>query len=639
MSYRRKLPIGAEVTAEGTDFRIWAPDQAELHVVTDRGQRTRLARSEGGYFAGLIRNLPAGTIYSLQLATGERVPDPASRFQPDGPHGPSQVVDPTGFRWTDVNWRGRPLSEFVIYEMHVGTFTAEGTWSAAAKELPELAAAGMTALEIMPIAEFPGKFGWGYDGVAMFAPTRLYGSPDEFRKFVNEAHRLGLCVILDVVYNHFGPDGNYLEKFAQAYFTDRHETEWGRAINFDGEGSGPVREFFVSNAVYWIDEFHLDGLRLDAAHAIYDSAPPSNQILTEIGREVRAAGGSRHIVLIAEDETQRTALCRPPHQVGMGLDGAWNDDFHHAAMVALTGRREAYYTDYRGDPQEFISAAKYGYLYQGQYYSWQGKPRGQAGLDLPAESFINYLQNHDQIANSGRGLRLHQLTGPGQYRAFLALLLLGPGTPLLFQGQEFCSSAPFLYFADHHAELAPLVAAGRKEFLAQFPGLVDDRMAESLDRPDDPRTFQRCRLDFSERQAHAAEYQLCRALLQLRKSDAAFRPVTRKRVDGAVLGPQALVLRYFLHEGDDRLLLVNWGRDLALTSMPEPLLAPPNRRTWQIQLSTDEPQFGGHGVASLTTEPGGWRLPGHAALWMVSEAPPDQIDGRPLTPESRAGKL
>lgn len=636
LSHRRKLPIGAEVTPDGVQFRVWAPDQPQLHVVTELGQRLKLLRTEDGYFTGLLKDHASGTRYRLELTTGEQIPDPASRFQPEGPHGPSEVIDPGTFAWTDAAWRGRPLSEFVLYEIHIGTFTSEGTWAAATNELPELAAAGLTALEVMPVAEFPGNFGWGYDGVSLFAPTRLYGAPDDFRRFVDTAHRYGLCVLLDVVYNHFGPDGNYTGKLAQAYFTDRYENEWGRAINFDGEQSGPVREFFVTNAEYWIEEFHLDGLRLDATQAIQDSAPPARHVLAEIGRQARAAGGSRQIILIAENEPQQTDLCRPAHLDGMGLDGVWNDDYHHAAIVAMTGRREAYYSDYRGDPQEFVSAAKYGYLYQGQYYSWQDKPRGQPGFDLSAEAFISFIQNHDQIANSGRGLRIHQLTGPGRYRAFLTLLLLGPGTPLLFQGQEFCSSAPFVFFADHNPELVPLVAAGRREFLTQFPSLLDERMADVLDRPDDERTFQRCKLDFAERERHAAEYQLCRDLIHLRKSDAAFRPMARKRMDGAVLGPEALVLRYFLHEGDDRLLLVNWGRDLLLSPMPEPLLAPPRGRSWRVSFSTDAPAYGGQGEAALELGSGGWRVPGQAAFWLVSETQTNQIDGRPLTQESRA---
>jgi len=617
----RKLPIGAEITEGGVDFRVWAPDQSQISIVTDH-QKLRLTRSDEGYFTGLFHGCATDARYQLELSTGELIPDPASRFQPEGPHGPSQVVDPSKFVWTDSQWTGRPLAEYILYEMHVGTFTPEGTWAAAMRELPELAAAGITALEVMPVAEFPGQFGWGYDGVNLFAPTRLYGTPDEFRQFVNLAHQHRMCVILDVVYNHLGPDGNYLEKLARNYFTDRHINEWGRAINFDGEQCGPVREFFVSNAGYWIEEYHLDGLRLDATQAIQDDAPPSRHILTEIGRRSRAAGTNRQIIVIAENEPQHSQLCRPVDQGGYGLDGLWNDDYHHAAIVALTGRQEAYYSDYNGDPQEFISAAKYGFLYQGQWYSWQKKPRGQAGFDLPTEAFIAFIQNHDQIANSGRGQRIHQLASPGRYRAFLAMMLLGPATPMLFQGQEFMSSAPFLYFADHHPELAALVAEGRLQFLSQFPTLTDQKIASELARPDDRETFEQCKLDWTERQTHAPAYQLCKDLLRVRRTDAAFQQGARRLVDGAVLGREALALRYFLHDGSDRLLLVNWGRDLHLQSMPEPILAPPWNRTWNVALSTEMPDYDGLGVADLEVKDDGWRIPGEAALWIVSQPGP-----------------
>jgi maltooligosyltrehalose trehalohydrolase len=613
----RKLLIGAEVTDAGIDFRVWAPDQPRLVLVTEQNIRVELDRTGDGYFVGHWKPRKPNARYQLELTSGERIPDPASRFQLDGPHGPSQVIDPSQFAWTDDAWRGRPLSSYILYEMHIGTFTPEGTWAAASRDLPELAAAGITAVEIMPVAEFPGKFGWGYDGVSLFAPTRLYGTPEDFRRFVDAAHRHEIAVILDVVYNHLGPDGNYLEKLSAAYFTDRHHTEWGRALNFDGEHCAPVREFFIANAGYWIDEFHLDGLRLDATQAMKDDSPPERHILTEIARRARAVGGKRQIVLIAENEPQHSELCRFANEGGYELDGLWNDDFHHSAMVALTGRREAYYSDYRGDPQEFVSAAKYGYLYQGQWYSWQKSPRGRPGFDLPAEAFITFIQNHDQIANSNQGLRVHQLTSPGRYKAFLALMMLGPGTPMLYQGQEFLSSAPFLFFADHLPELAKLVAEGRREFLSQFPSLTDPSTEDVLARPDDEQTFQRCKLDFAERETHTAAYRYSKDLIHLRRTEAAFRTSDQRRVDGAVLGAEAMLLRYFLPNGDDRLLLVNWGRDLNLRSLPEPLLAPPGGRVWRLALSSNAPEYEGPGVADLESEEGGWRIPGEAALWLT----------------------
>ncbi|MES2788379.1 MAG: malto-oligosyltrehalose trehalohydrolase [Planctomycetota bacterium] len=613
MSPSRRYPIGAEPTSNGVHFRVWAPDRSDVAIVVEGGVTQRLKAEGNGYFSGHAAGVASGAFYRIQLDQGEAFPDPASRFQPDGPFGPSQVVDAQQFAWTDADWSGHDLAGLVIYELHVGTFTPEGNWNAATRELRELADIGINCIEVMPVADFAGNFGWGYDGVNLFAPTRLYGTPDEFRQFVDTAHQLKISVLLDVVYNHIGPAGNYLGQFAKSYFTDRYATDWGAALNFDGPDSSPVREYFLTNAAYWIDEFHLDGLRLDATQNIYDDAPPFAHILTEIAETVRTAAQGRKVVLINENEPQCSELCRSVKAGGYGLDGLWNDDFHHTAMVALTGHNEAYYTDYRGTPQEFISAAKYGYLYQGQWYSWQKKGRGTPGFDLPPATYVNYLQNHDQIANSGRGLRVHQLSCPGRYRALMAVTLLSPGTPMLFQGQEFAASSPFFFFADHDAELAQMVAAGRVEFLTQFRSLKDSGMAPIFAVPDDPQTFTRSKLDLSERHSHAAEYQLTKDLLKLRRTDAAFRAQRPHGVDGAVLGTNAFVLRFFETDGQDRLLVVNLGRDLHLRTLPEPLLAPPAGTQWHTVLSTEAPQYNGHGVAPLITEDDGWQIPGESA--------------------------
>jgi maltooligosyltrehalose trehalohydrolase len=487
--------------------------------------------------------------------------------------------------------------------MHVGTFTPEGTWEAASRELPELARLGITVIEMMPIAEFPGRFGWGYDGVDLFAPCHLYGEPDDLRRFLDRAHAAGLGVILDVVYNHFGPDGNYLRQYADAYFTDRYENDWGDAIDFE---PGPVREFFFANAGYWTDEFHFDGLRLDATQDIHDAS--DDHILAAIGRRAREAARGRSIYLVAENEPQETRLVR-----GFGLDALWNDDFHHTAIVALTGRNEAYYTDYLGTAQELVSAVKYGYLYQGQRYSWQKKRRGAPGLDLPPPAFVSYIQNHDQIANSGRGARCHLLSSPGRFRAMTTLLLLAPATPMLFQGQEFCASAPFLYFADHEPELARNVSQGRMEFLAQFPSLKSPEMRACIPDPHEPSTFEICRLDLSERASHAPCYALHRDLLRLRREDPVFRAQGAGGLDGSVLTPEAFVLRFF-SQGDDRLLIVNLGRDLHLVPAPEPLLAPPEGACWEVVWSSEDPRYGGCGAPPPEDREGGWRLPGQAAV-------------------------
>ncbi|MCS6850711.1 MAG: malto-oligosyltrehalose trehalohydrolase [Gemmataceae bacterium] len=617
----RRWPIGAEcVPGGGVHFRVWAPRCHSVAVVLDDGPEVPLAAEEGGYFSGFCPTATAGSRYRFRLDDEARTcPDPASRWQPDGPHGPSMVIDPKTFVWTDQHWSGIGPKGQVLYEMHVGTFTPEGTWDAACEQLPELAALGITAVEIMPVADFPGRFGWGYDGVNLFAPSRLYGPPDALRRFVDQAHALGLGVILDVVYNHVGPDGNYLARFSPHYFSGR-STPWGPAFNFDGLHCEPVREWIVTNAAYWVEEFHIDGLRLDAAQAMIDSSP--EHILRRIGLAVRQAARGRATFLIAECEPPDGGLVRPAEEGGQGLDALWNDDFHRAAQVALTGRAEGYFEDYRGTPQELISAAKRGFLFQGQpYRHYQHRPRGTPAWDLPPWAFIHYLDNHDQISAWPCGQRIHQRTSPGRWRALTALLLLGPQTPMLFQGQEFAASSPFLFFADHHRDLARAVAQGRAKFLAQFPSLSGPEAQGRLADPAELATFQRCQLDATERRRHAAAVALHRDLIHLRRQDAVFRDPRPGSVDGAVLGPAALVLRFFGPK-DDRLLLINLGADLRLDPIPEPLLAPPGDGWWEVVWSSEAPRYGGGGTPPLRDTAGVWCLPGEAALVLAPGSPP-----------------
>ena len=430
--------------------RVWAPRRKSVELVTfgedgAAGRVVPLEREDGGFFSACAPGVKAGTRYRYRLDGGDAFPDPASRYQPDGPHGPSQVVDPTTFNWTDAGWRGISRAGQIISEIHIGTFTPEGTFRAATAKLDALADVGITAIEIMPIADFPGKFGWGYDGVNLYAPTRLYGTPDDLRALVDAAHARGLGVILDVVYNHLGPDGNYLTQFSDRY-VGKKPTEWGDSLNFDGEDSGPVRELVVRNAEYWITEFHLDGLRLDATQQIYDDS--DRHIIADVVAAARAAAGEREILVVGENEPQDTRLIRSPETGGYGVDALWNDDFHHAAFVAMTGKAEAYYSDYRGTPQEFVSAAKHGFLYQGQYYAWQKDRRGTPALDFGPTSFVNFLESHDQVANLSRSRRVHQLTSPALFRAMTALLLLSPQTPMLFQGEEWNASSPFPFLPD-----------------------------------------------------------------------------------------------------------------------------------------------------------------------------------------------
>jgi maltooligosyltrehalose trehalohydrolase len=598
----------------GVRFRVWAPRRHRVKVVIAGGEGgSELGREAGGYFSGVVDQAGDGTRYWFRLDDEEKLlPDPASRFQPEGPHGPSEVIDPKRFEWTDREWRGLKIAGQIIYELHIGTFTPTGTWEAAKRELDELADLGITVLNVMPVADFPGRFGWGYDGVNLFAPTQLYGRPDEFRSFIDRAHALGMGVILDVVYNHLGPDGNYLNEFSRDYFSKRHRTDWGEAINYDGENNGPVRDYFLANSAYWVEEFHVDGLRLDATHSIYDDSP--DHILAAIGRRARQAARGRSAIVVAEDDSQRVRLIRSQEAGGMGLDGVWNDDFHHSARVALTGRNEAYLGGYRGKPQEFISAVKYGYIYQGQWNSWRKGRRGTSDFTLPQSAFVICLQNHDQIANSGRGERCHQLSSPGLYRAMTALLLLAPCTPMLFQGQEFAASSPFDYFADFEGELKRLVREGRFRMLAEFRSLATAEAQAALADPGDPETFKRCRLDFSERQRHSEVYLMHRDLIRLRREF--FPAQDRDRVDGAVLSDEAFVLRFF--GDDDRLLLVNMGIDLVLNPAPEPLLAPPKDSEWELIWSSEDPRYGGTGTAEIETE-NGWFIPGQAAVVMVEE--------------------
>jgi len=608
------LPIGTEVQAEGgVHFRVWAPSAKAVFVVFENSPGVVALASEGnGYFSGLGEKAAPGWRYKLQLDGGEAYPDPASRFQPSGPHGYSEIVDPDAFRWTDQNWRGIGIKGQVIYEMHLGTFTAGGTWSSAAERLGYLRDTGITVLEVMPVGDFPGKFGWGYDGVQPYAPAALYGRPEEMRSFVDQAHALGIAVILDVVYNHLGPDGNYLTKFSPFYLSKKHGTDWGQGINFDGANWAPVREYFRENAAYWIREYHLDGLRVDATQDIHDRSEP--HILLELGQAAREAAGERSIILIGENEPQDTQLLRPIEKGGYGFDALWNDDYHHSATVALTGKADAYYTDYRGSAQEFVSAAKYGYLYQGQWYRWQKKRRGTSTLGLPKSAMVNFIQNHDQVANSAKGDRVHELTSPGAYKAVTAFTLLMPGTPMLFQGQEFASSSKFLFFADHKPELAAKVREGRAEFLGQWRSLVLPEMKKCFDDPASPATFERSKIDHSEVQKHVEIYKLHRDLLRLRREDPILSECGESGIDGAVLNPQCFVLRYF-SDGfrDDRLLVINLGVDLEFNPSPEPLLAPPGGRQWVKLWSSDDPQYGGCGTAVLDSEEN-WRIPGMAAV-------------------------
>ena len=614
----RGISLGATVVPDGVRFCCWAPERAQVEVLLGAGPRSHpMTQDHNGYWSADVFGARAGMTYRYRLDGGDVYPDPCSRYQPSGPHGPSLIVDPAAYRWQDKDWTGVTMHGQVIYELHVGTFTPEGTFDAAAAQVAALKDLGITVIEVMPVAECPGRWNWGYDGVGLYAPSHVYGDPEAFKRFVDTAHRLGLGVILDVVYNHLGPDGNYLPAFTSCYFTDRYSNEWGQAMNFDGAGSHGVRDFVIQNACYWVDEFHLDGLRLDAVHAVHDASP--RHVLAELSLAARAAAGERAIILVAECEAQWIHSIQPIEQGGWGLDAVWSEDFHHTTRVAATGRREGYYSDYLGTPQELLSCVKRSFLFQGQRDQWQGKSRGSVVGREPASGFVFFLQNHDQVANQLRGDRLHDKTSPGLVRVLTAFLLLSPQTPLLFMGQEFGASSPFLFFADFPpGELAQAIHRGRKALLARFLSASSFEAQASIPDPCDPRVFEDSKLDLSERDRHRHVYVLHRELLRLRREDPVIARQARDQLDGAVLGPHAFVVRYAGSDGDDRLLLLNLGPDYDYRPAPEPLLAPPVGRRWSLFWSSDEPRYGGPGVISPLS-PEGWRLPAESAVLYQTE--------------------
>jgi len=607
---QRRLPIGAEVSKAkaGVDVRVWAPTHAKVTLVIETPEKREIVlhAEADGYHVGVASGFGAGTRYRFRIGDDEALhADPASRFQPEGPFGPSQVIEPAAFAWSDTTWRGIPPHGHVLYELHIGTFTPEGTWAAAAAQLAFLAEVGITTIEVMPANAWAGQHNWGYDGVNLFAPSHTYGTPDDMRRFVDRAHAIGLAVILDVVYNHFGPSGNSMFTWCPHYRGGAGE--WGDEINFDGQGADGVREFFVTNAGYWIDEFHLDGLRLDATQAIHDRS--EDHVLAAIVRQAREAAGGREVFIIGENEPQDCALFE------FGLDALWNDDFHHTARVAATGVTDGYLHDYRGSPQELVSAIKHGFLYQGQIYAWQKNPRGTPTCGQPHHRFVHFLENHDQVANNGFGERLAEVTDPGSLRALTALLLLGPELPMLFQGQETGARQPWLFFVDHGAELQDSVRTGRKKFMAQFARLATPEAQARLADPCDEATFRACILDPASRRLDDPTVMLHRDLLRLRRDEPAF---TRGDVDGAVLGERALCLRFSVADQADRLLLLNLGMKLSQTVIPEPLLAPPVGHGWRVQWSSEDPRYGGHGTPPPFTRER-FAIPARSAIVLAPE--------------------
>ena len=489
-----------------TVFRLWAPTATTVALfIETTGSIRQLAMApekEPGWFAALLK-VTGPCRYWFLIDNSQKVPDPASRYQPDDVHGPSLFVPSASVRGkTDGGWRGRSWPETVIYELHVGTFTPEGTLAAAAGRLDYLADLGITAVELMPLADFPGRRNWGYDGAALFAPDSSYGTAEDLRRFVGEAHARNLMVFLDVVYNHFGPEGNYLGSYAGPFFTDHYKTPWGSAIAFEGPDSGPVRRFFIENALYWLEEFNFDGLRFDAVHAIYDDS--ETHFLKELAERVREGPGrDRHIHLMLENDNNTAGYLRWRKKGSDCYQAQWNDDIHHGLHVLLTGELAGYYDDFKDSPIDHLGRClTEGYAWQGERSPYRGnQPRGEVSRDLMPTRFISFLQNHDQIGNRAFGERISALSRPEALKAATALLLLGPSIPMLFMGQEWATRRPFLFFCDFEPELAALVTKGRREEFAGFPQFQDASQRERIPDPNLEETFLHSKLDWQEMEA------------------------------------------------------------------------------------------------------------------------------------------
>jgi len=581
---------GARLEPGGVRFRVWAPDARTVEVVPE-GTTSRHAMQAGpdGVFEAWVPGLRAGARYRLALDGGAPLPDPASRFQPEGVHGPSEVVDPARFAWTDAGFAGVPLEDLVLYELHVGTFTPEGTFAAAARRLPDLAELGVTAVELMPVADFAGMRNWGYDGAALFAPARCYGAPDDLRRFVDAAHALGLAVHLDVVYNHLGPDGAYAAAFSRRFFSERHRSPWGAGINLDGPHARGVRDFFIANSLHWIREYHMDGLRLDATHAMVDEG--ARHFLAELSARVRAGAG-RPVVLMAEDSRNLAHLPRPEAEGGWGLDGAWADDFHHEVRVLLAGDRDGYYVDYRGHAADLAAIVRRGWLYTGQPSKYLGRPRGTDPTGLAPRRFVFCVQNHDQVGNRAMGERLHHQVEPAAFHAAVALLLCAPQVPLLFMGQEWAASTPFRYFTDHAPELGRLVTRGRREEFRRFASFADEATRAGIPDPQDVATFEGSRLEWGERAAepHASTLRLHRALLALRRRAPALRDARVGAHEAVALDDVTLALRREAEDGPPLVLVARLSGGGEVT-VPAALLRGALPAEWCIALSTEEAAF------------------------------------------------
>jgi maltooligosyltrehalose trehalohydrolase len=581
------MPFGAEITHDGVRFSLWAPTAREVELVLD-GEARPMPEAGSGWRRLVAPEARAGSRYRYRIDGKLAVPDPASRFQPEDVAGPSLVVEPRAYEWSDEAWTGRPWEETVIYEVHVGTATPEGTYAGLSGKLAELRELGVTAIELMPLADFPGRRNWGYDGVLPFAPEAAYGAPEDLKRLVDEAHRLGLMMFLDVVYNHFGPAGNYLHAYAESFFTERHQTPWGAGINFDGADARPVRDFFIHNALYWLEEYRFDGLRFDAVHAILDDS--ERNILAEIAEHARAALPGREVHLVLENEANAARwLARDRKGCPKLYAAQWDDDIHHCWHTLLTDEGDGYYEDYAETPVAHLGRAlAEGFVFQGEFSNHKGDVRGEPSAHLPPSAFVAFLQNHDQIGNRGFGERISHLARPERLALARAALLLAPQIPLLFMGEEWAASTPFLFFVDFSddAELSRAVRDGRRREFANFKSFAEQHGERQIPDPTTEETFRLSVLDWPEsmRPPHAGMRGKVRRLLRLRQDEVV--PLTKSRFLGAsrdLPTADSLDIAWRFEAGALR-FLANFGE-----RQREFVLSPDERMLW----SNADPPAGG----------------------------------------------
>ncbi len=574
MRRRHELPFGAETTSCGTRFRLWAPRAKSTSLQLEAGKSAAMPmeRETGGWFSLTTGDAGPGSRYRY-LVDGNAFPDPASRRQPEGVHGPSEVIDPAAYDWRDVEWRGRPWEEIVIYELHLGTFSGSGDFAGAIRHLDHIVELGATAVELMPIAEFPGRRDWGYDGVFLYAPASPYGRPEELKQLVEACHARGLAIFLDVVYNHFGPEGNYLPAIAPCFFTDRHHTPWGAAIDFVGPDSRPVRDFFIDNALYWLVEFHIDGLRLDAVHAIFDESEPD--IVSEIAQTIRRRITDREIHLILENDLNQAHYLQRTGGRVRGYNAQWDDDLHHILHVLVTGDTSGYYADYAGETARHLGRAlAEGLAYQGELSQFRdGKPRGEPSGELPATAFVGFLQNHDQIGNHPFGTRISMRAGEAELHAAVAIVLLSPQIPLLFMGEEWASLRPFAFFCDFEPGLRDAVREGRRREFAHFPNFQDEAARNCIPDPTASFSFDMSQLDWAEQgqEPHVSWLARYRRLLDLRMREIVPRLPGMPSFAGTyrVLGEKAVIVEWRLGDGSRLALLANFANSPVFGSLPE----------------------------------------------------------------------